>query len=125
MCLGTTHNALEKNLERCVRQGEFPPPPPMRRAADKLLLFENPKTGGQEFHHGAVFGLTRWTNLYFPLHQLFWGDAIGGPLAQQFGWHIEDVEVSTPKPPAPPFFTHTAYWSLACPGLRPPPQILA
>jgi len=125
MCLGNTYDALEKDFERRVREREFPTCPPMRLAPDGLLLFENPKTGGQEFHHGAVFGLTRWTNLYFPLHQLFWGDAIGGPLAQQFGSHIEDVEVSTRKPPAPAFFTHTAYWSLAWPGGRQAPQILA
>jgi hypothetical protein len=125
MCLGNTYDALEKDFERRVREREFPTCPPARIAPDGLLLFTNPITGGQEFHHGALFGLTRWTNLYFPLHQLFWGDAIGGPLAPQFGSHIEDVEVSTRRPPAPAFFTHTAYWSLAWPGGHQAPQILA
>jgi hypothetical protein len=125
MCTGNTYEALEEDFERRVHEREFPTCPPARLDSDGLLLFTNPKTRAQEFHHGAIFGLTRWSNLYFPLVQLFWGDAIGGPLAPVFGPHIEDVEVSTRTPPGPAFFTHTAYWSLAWNGGRNAPQIRA
>jgi hypothetical protein len=125
MCVGNTYDSLQKDFDRRVREREFPTCPPARLPPDGLLLFTNPKTGGKEFHHGAIFGLTRWSNLYFRLDQLFWGDAIGGPLASLFGRHIEDVEVSTYTPPKPAFFTHTAYWSLAWPGARQAAQIQA
>jgi hypothetical protein len=125
MCLGNTSGSLQKDFDRRVREREFPTCPPARLPPDGLLLFSNPKTGGLEFHHGAVFGLTRWSNLYFPLDQLFWGDAIGGPLASLFGPYIVDVKVSTYTPPKPAFFTHTAYWSLAWPGGRQAAQIQA
>jgi hypothetical protein len=125
MCTGETYDALRADFDRRVREREFPTCPPARHAPDGLLLFTNPKTGEQEFHHGALFGLTRWTNLYFPLYQLFWGDAVGGPVASLFGPHVDDVEVSTYRPPAPAFFTHTAYWSLAWLGGRSAPQIQA
>jgi hypothetical protein len=123
MCNGDTYEALQADFDRRVREREFPICPPERRAPDGLLLFKNPKTGKQHFHHGGLFGLTRWTNLYFPLSQLFWGDAIGGPLSPLFGPHIEDVAVSTYRPPKPAFFTHTDYWSLAWFGGYKAPQI--
>ena len=125
MCIGNTYEGLQEDFERRVREREFPTCPPARLDGDGLLLFTNPKTGGQEFHHGAIFGLTRWSNLYFPLVQLFWGDAIGGPLAPVFGPHIEDIKVSTVTPPGPSFFTHTSYWSLAWLGGRCAPHIQA
>lgn len=125
MCTGASYDGLRKDFDRRVSEREFPTCPPARLGNDGLLLFTNPNTRKQEFHHGAVFGLTRWSNLYFPLYQLFWGDAIGGPLATVFGSHISDVEVSTYTPPAPAFFTHTAYWSLAWPRGREASQIQA
>ncbi len=123
MCKGNTYDELRKDFDRRVGEREFPTCPPARLDGDGLLLFRSPTTRKREFHHGALFGLTRWTNLYFPLRQLFWGDAIGGPLAPIFGSHIEDIEVSTHKPPRDAFFTHTAYWSLKWPGGHKAPQI--
>jgi hypothetical protein len=111
MCNGDTYEALQDDFDRRVREREFPTCPPERRSPDGLLLFTNPKTKEQHFHHGGLFGLTRWTNLYFPMRELFWGDAIGGPLAPIFGPDVEDVEVSTFTPSKPAFFTHTEYWS--------------
>ncbi|MES2193898.1 MAG: hypothetical protein V4517_05750 [Pseudomonadota bacterium] len=125
MCNGDTHAELLKDFDRRVGEREYPTCPPVRRDDDGLLLFGNPATKKRGFHHGALFGLTRWTNLYFPLRQLLWGDAIGGPLAPIFGPYIEDIEVSTYAPPRPAFFTHTAYWSLKWPGGRKAPQIQA
>jgi hypothetical protein len=125
MCNGNTYAELQKDFSRRVGEREFPTCPPARLDGDGLLLFRNPTTNQREFHHGALFGLTRWTNLYFPLRQLFWGDAIGGQLAPIFGSHIEDIEVSTYRPPRDAFFTHTAYWSLKWPGGHKAPQIQA
>ena len=110
MCLGKTQGDLANDFARRVREREFPTCPPQRFDDDGLLSFVNPRTGRTEFHHGAVFGLMRWTNIYFPLQQVFWGDAIGGPLAPLFGSHILDVPVSTHTKGGADFFTHTAYW---------------
>ena len=77
-----------------------------------MLTFRNPKTGELQIHNGALFGLTRWTNIYFPRVQIFWGDAIGGALSPIFGRHIIDLEVSTKKDGEADVFTHTAYWDV-------------
>lgn len=60
-------------------------------------------------HHAAVFGPTRWTNLFFPCRALVWGDVVGGPLSGVMGEHIRDVPVSTRQHFG--FLTHTLYWS--------------
>lgn len=59
-------------------------------------------------HHAAVFGPTRWTNLFFPSRLIVHGDLIGGPLRTVFGQNIKDVEVSTTQRLG--FLTHTLYW---------------
>ncbi len=76
-------------------------------------------------HHAALFGFTRWTNLYSPARHLLWGDLLAGPLGPQFGLAtktdlvsgIRDVPVLTEEKPGglPPLFSHTKYWS---PGPR-------
>jgi hypothetical protein len=112
MCLGKTRDDLVADFTRRVREREFPTCPPKRLYGDGLLSFDNPKTKRREFHHGALFGLTRWTNIYFPLSQIFWGDAIGGPVAPLFGKHIVDLPVETRVGGSADFFTHTAYWDI-------------
>lgn len=59
-------------------------------------------------HHAAVFGPTRWTNLYFPCHYIFWGDIVGGPLHPTVGTGVRDVPVSRG---GANFLTHTKYWT--------------
>jgi hypothetical protein len=103
---------LKRDFARRVREREFPTCPPKRIDNDGLLTFKNPKTGDRQVHNGALFGLTRWTNIYFPRSQIFWGDAIGGALSPIFGRHIVDLEVSTKKAGGADFFTHTAYWDV-------------
>lgn len=103
---------LKEDFARRVEEREFPTCPPKRLDDDGLLTFVNPKTMNHEVHNGALFGLTRWTNVYFPRSQLFWGDAIGGALSPIFGYHIVDLEVSTKKAGGDDFFTHTAYWDV-------------
>ena len=116
---------LQEDFARRVREREFPTCPPKRLDDDGLLTFHNPKTKRKAVHNGAVFGLTRWTNIYFPRRQLFWGDAIGGGLSPIFGYHILDLEVSTRKAGGDDFFTHTAYWDVHRPDGHQAPHIVA
>jgi pimeloyl-ACP methyl ester carboxylesterase len=117
-----TEDKLVEDFNRRVAQREFPTCPPHADDDGGLLAFRNPNTGKKEFHHAALFGLTRWTNLYFEMNQMFWGDAIGGPL-KIFGPYIKDVKVSTLPSGGPAFFTHTSYWKITGPMGRGSPQI--
>lgn len=112
MCPGKCQDDLVKDFARRVREREFPTCPPKQLDKDGLLAFTNPATKTKQIHHGALFGLTRWTNIYFPVSQIFWGDAIGGPVGPIFGSHIVDVPVSTRTGGGADFFTHTAYWDV-------------
>lgn len=103
---------LQDDFARRVTEREFPTCPPKRLDNDGLLGFDNPTTKTRKVHNGALFGLTRWSNIYFPRRQLFWGDAIGGGLSPIFGYHIVDLEVSTRKAGGDDFFTHTTYWDV-------------
>lgn len=125
MCDGKTEAELVANFRRRVTQREFPTCPPERIDGDGLLGFTNPNSKQKEFHHAGLFGMTRWTNLYFPMVQMFWGDAIGGPLKDIFGGYIKDVPVSTLASRAAAFFTHTSYWKISGPNGREAPQIVA
>jgi hypothetical protein len=124
MCDGNTEKELNENFERRVLQREFPVCPPAKEGDDGLLSFHNGQTHRREFQHAALFGLTRWTNLFFPMSQMFWGDAIGGPLQGIFGRYISDVPVSTLTQDKPAFFTHTSYWKITGPMGRNSPQIV-
>ena len=62
-------------------------------------------------HHAAVFGPTRWTNLFFPARWLVWGDLVGGPLASVMGAQVRDVPVSTTRWGG--LLSHTLYWDTA------------
>ncbi len=112
MCLGNSRRALELDFVRRIAEREFPTCPPKRLDNNGLLTFYNPKLQQRQVHHGALFGLTRWTNIFFPMVQIFWGDAIGGKLAPIFGSHIVDFPVSTKANGEADFFTHTAYWDV-------------
>jgi hypothetical protein len=111
MCHGKSEEELKKDFARRVRESEFPVCPPVPDF-DRRLTFRDPNDGRLRFHHGAQFGLTRWTNLYFPMSQLLWGDAVGGPLAgaELFGDGVRYVKVSTRRNGKAALFTHTAYW---------------
>jgi hypothetical protein len=110
MCMGATTEDLEADFERRVRERQFPTCPPRRLDGDGWLTFE--KAGARRFHHGGQFALTRWTNLYFPVSQLLWGDAIGGPVAPVFGYNAVDVPVYESKAQRDSFFAHILYWVL-------------
>lgn len=113
MCQGNTEAELEADFDRRTREREFPTCPPRKLDDDYRLTFQNPDTHQRTFHHGGQFALTRWTNLYFPAVQLFWGDAIGGPVAPLFGKNVADCPVYTNVAKKDAFFSHVLYWSLA------------
>jgi hypothetical protein len=125
MCFGKGQPDLERDFDRRVRERDFPTCPPKQLDGDGLLSFPNRNTKKNQVHHGALFGLTRWTNIYFPFQQIFWGDAIGGPLAPLFGSHVVDVCVSTRTAGGADFFTHTAYWDVGRAEGRNAPHIVA
>jgi hypothetical protein len=123
MCNGKTETKLIEDFRRRVEQREFPVCPPEKQDDDGILSFTD-ADDRKEFHHAALFGLTRWTNLYFPRVQMFWGDAVGGPLRDIFGHYIKDVPVSTLPSGAAAFFAHTSYWKITGPLKRLSPQII-
>jgi hypothetical protein len=110
LCNGCSAEALAIDFNRRIAERDLPTCPPQSLDGDGWLSFLNPKTKWRRCHHGGVFALTRWTCLYFPLQQIFWGDAIGGPSAPVFGGHILDWPVSTRPDGGAEFFTHTRYW---------------
>jgi hypothetical protein len=106
MCNGDTRDELDADFTRRVNEREFPTCPPQGK--NRLVFQRDADTA--EFHHGAVFAFTRWTNIFFPLKQLFWGDAVGGPLGDLFGRFIEDVRV---KDGSDMLLSHTHYWDVS------------
>lgn len=100
-------------------QEEFPMNPPKLDAKHKNLTedlrFEN--AAGQPrtiklLKHSAMFAITRWTNIYFPIQFGLLGDPIGGPLKRLFGGGVLDIEVKTPG--HLPTFAHLKYWDGEC-----------
>ena len=125
MCDGDTKTALHEDFQRRVREREFPTCPPFRNAGDGRLTFVQSDTSQRLFHHGALFGLTRWTNLYFPTDNLFWGDAIGGKIGPLFGEGVKDTSIYVRKSGIANFFSHITYWDIGRAGGRNAPHIQA
>ncbi|MCH7903477.1 MAG: hypothetical protein IH944_02790 [Armatimonadetes bacterium] len=96
-----------EDLDRKQNDREFPICPPVLE--DGRFSYKPPGQAHRAPHHAAVFGLTRWTNLYFPTHFVIHGDQIGGPVSRIFGRGVRDVPVSTHKRLG--FFSHTLYWN--------------
>jgi hypothetical protein len=93
------------NLE-CKNGGDLA----MHEKGVELRRFSFPPDAVQRVpHHAAVFGPTRWTNLYFPSKLLLWGDLVGGELRSIFGPGVRDIPVSTRKWLG--FLSHTLYWT--------------
>jgi len=125
MCDGKTTQELDKDFERRVRERQFPTCPPRKLNGDGWLTFKNPNDGLLHFHHGGQFALTRWTNLYFPVSQLLWGDAIGGPVAPIFGYNVVDLAVYESNKKRDSFFAHVLYWVLPQVAAGKAPHIVA
>jgi hypothetical protein len=127
MCHGKTEDDLRKDFDRRAREREFPTCPPRMLNGDQRLTFKDPR-GVRRFHHGGQFALTRWTNLFFPVSQLLWGDAIGGEVGSIFGEpnlphppnsNVADVRVFTNSSRRDDFFAHVLYWDRAQGGTAP------
>jgi hypothetical protein len=92
--------STDADLKDRQDERELPTCPPVldHDSASYDLAYET-KAGEKRtqrvLHHGAVFGETRWTNLYFPAWMGFFGDLVGGPLGEVFGCGIKDVAVSS------------------------------
>ncbi|MBU1495138.1 MAG: hypothetical protein KJ956_14370 [Actinobacteria bacterium] len=103
--------ADEVDLREKQRSREFPTCPPELEKGK----FSYPADRVHRWpHHAAVFGPTRWTNLYFPARAVIWGDLIGGPMKLQFGRSIRDVPVRTRLRGG--LVSHTLYWVSGCSG---------
>lgn len=100
-------------FERKKREREFPICPPFLEdiTDDGVKAKKFTFKPGQTWlpHHAAVFGPTRWTNLYFPCRGVLWGDLIGGPMSPAFGTGVRDIVVKTKLRLG--IFSHTLYWS--------------
>jgi len=123
MVEGKNSRELDRRFDNSVREREFPTCPPQQLDGDGRITFKKRTTKNLCLHHGGVFGLTRWTNLFFPVVDIFWGDAIGGPLKNVFGRCIKDVPISTKVNGDTSFFTHTAYWKTDCADKRNAPHL--
>lgn len=114
MCDGQRPDELVSDFKRRVKEREFPVCPPKREIedGDGPLTYRRAgdSSGRCSFHNGALFGLTRWTNLFFPVSELFHGDAIGGPLGDIFGFGIVDIGLAADSPRDSGLRAHTRYW---------------
>ncbi len=103
---GGGEGTLQRSFDRKRREREFPTSPaPL--SSDRNLSFTS-GSGERLFHHGALFGLTRWTNLFFPVRGILWGDLVGGAARPLFGCGVKDVPVKGGWFGS--FLGHTAYW---------------
>ncbi len=108
---GRNKKELEESFAKKVNEREFPKCPPDPIENDQRLTFnwKNPKLENPivtSFHQAALFGLTRWTNLYYPAKWLVRGDVVGGPLSQNLlGECIRDVALDHS-----PLMGHVRYW---------------
>jgi len=95
----------ERSFPTCPPQTERVPSPAagiFRKVFTFTHAYEdeqNPrrKRSVQVPHHGGLFALTRWTNLYFPYKGLIDGDPVAGPIAPCFGEWVKDVKLRETK----------------------------
>jgi hypothetical protein len=83
-------------------------------ASEPFAVGEGLKFTPLYLHDAAAFGVTRWTNLFFPAHLGLFGDFVGGPLAPAFGYGIKDIPVCTRSCYGLLDYTlmaHLRYWS--------------
>jgi hypothetical protein len=115
MCQGETANELAQDFERLIEERAFPVCPPTKLDKDEPLTYtrDGDATGSRWFHNGALFGLTRWTNIYFVVSELFRGDAIGGPLEDIFGGGIIDIALPRHSPRDRGVDAHIRYWDVS------------
>jgi hypothetical protein len=93
------------DLQNKQQERELPTCPPVLDDDQRITY-----GGKRKFNIAAVFGPTRWTNIYFPPRYTLFGDIISGPLQPLFGAGISDIPVKTSISGG--IFSHTRYWTL-------------
>ena len=96
------------DLERKQTERELPTCPPVLEDGRLSFAPNRRRLDRRRPHHAAVFGPTRWTNVYAPSSAIVRGDIIGGPLAPVFGRGVEDVPVAIALWNG--LLSHTLYW---------------
>jgi hypothetical protein len=102
------------DFQRKVAQRVLPisPPVPERKGVFSYQINYQLDSGARRtvsvLHDAALFAVTKWTNLYFPVSWLLHGDLIGGPVAVLFGPGVRDVPVRARKWRG--WLAHTHYW---------------
>lgn len=101
-----------------VGERELPTCPPQPSGPDTpSFLYGDDQ---RRFHHGAVFALTRWTNMWFP------GDPVGGPVRgvgelgagpldrdAGLGVGVADIPLPGPRGLLRGLASHSTYWTAA------------
>lgn len=100
------------DIEKLKFQREVPTCPPVNDADGNGIFYrkmlpsdtDGNRKGVDVPHHGAMFSMTRWTNIYFT------SDFVGGPMQRIFGNGVKDIAISRKSPW---FFPggHTDYWN--------------
>lgn len=111
---GDTRGAMEASFARKQRERELPRDPAMRVGGDGTLFFRVPPDRRAFFHPAGLFGVTRWTNIHFPLRTAIFGDVVGGRVCDVFGRGILDQEV--PIRGFSSLSAHTHYFDTSLPG---------
>lgn len=115
-----THAALlvtesKKDLKELMKERVMPTAPPQPYDADHPILYLDKPSGKHVAHHGAVFSVVRWTNLFDPPPPLWLeGDLISGPVSgtDRFGCGVRDAQVEISHGQGwKRLFTHNAYWT--------------
>jgi hypothetical protein len=76
-------------------------------------LFAYPRKnepGFWQLHHAAPFAVVRWTNVFDPTQAIYRGDLISGPMVENFGTGILDIDLRQVRGQAKRF-SHTRYWA--------------
>lgn len=64
----------------------------------------------RRLHNGALFAVTRWTNVWFPSRYGIFGDWFGGPLAPVLGPGVFDRPIERGWRPRIPAYAHVCYF---------------
>lgn len=114
-----TYNLAE--FRRGLAERLFSACPPIAdggKAGGTVLYQEGHSAAGKAqraVHHGAVFAATRWTNVFDRGNGWATGDPISGPMTENFGPGVENIQVEL-HGSLGRVFTHTLYWSSTATG---------
>ena len=105
MADGNSAATLAASFKRKRAERELPQDPAWPVGGDGTMIFR--VSADRAFlHSAALFGLTRWTNLYFPLRATVLGDVVGGEVRSSFGPGIFDQQIEMGNFPSITAHTH-------------------